>query len=108
MPPSYTGGEAVPLVFLFHGLGQGHQNVYDYTALNERFAAQEQAHASNAAQLEDGLAAEAAERKRTEEAFRALEAHVAEQRDYVAKLEAELAARATAAPPSRWPLRRNP
>jgi polyhydroxybutyrate depolymerase len=35
VPPSYTGSEAVPLVLLFHGLGQGHENVHEYTALFE-------------------------------------------------------------------------
>ena len=56
-------------------------------------------------ELEAGLAAEAVERQRTEGAFRALEAHVTEQRAYLEKLEAELAARPPRAAPSRWPRR---
>lgn len=59
---------------------------------------------TNATGLSAGLQAEAAERQRTEEAFRNLEAHVAEQREYVHKLEGELAAR-PAASKSRWPRR---
>ncbi|HEY8597596.1 MAG TPA: glycosyltransferase family 4 protein [Thermomicrobiales bacterium] len=54
--------------------------------------------------LEAGLTAEAAERRRTEEAFKALEAQTLEQNAYLAKLEAELAARPPAAT-SRWPRR---
>lgn len=52
--------------------------------------------------LEAGLAAETAERRRTEEGFKALEAQAIEQSAYLAKLEAELAARPPA-PTSRWP-----
>lgn len=44
-------------------------------------------------ELTAGLAAEAAERQRTETAFRTLEAHAVEQRDYITKLEAELTIR---------------
>lgn len=51
-----------------------------------------------------GLHAEAAERRRAEEGFRVLEAHVLEQRAYLQKLERELAARPTASP-LRWPWR---
>ena len=54
--------------------------------------------------LTAGLRAEASERPRTEEAFRTLEAHVAEQRAYLVKLETELANRPVAAR-SRWPRR---
>lgn len=36
VPPSYTGAEAVPLVLLFHGLGQGYENMYDYTELYQK------------------------------------------------------------------------
>lgn len=81
---------------------QGH-----YTTLNEQYARQQKEQALNAEQLTAGLTAEATERQRTEEAFRALEAAVTEQQTYVAKLEAELAARPPASAPSRWPLRRN-
>jgi hypothetical protein len=52
--------------------------------------------------LEEGLAAEAAERHRAEAGFKALEAQAIEQSVYLAKLETELASR----PPvvaSRWP-----
>ncbi len=52
--------------------------------------------------LEEGLAAEAAERRRAEEGFKALEAQAIEQGAYLAKLEAELAARPPAGA-SRWP-----
>lgn len=52
--------------------------------------------------LEEGLAAEAAERRRTEERFKALEAQAIEQNTYLAKVEAELAARPPASS-SRWP-----
>ena len=47
-----------------------------------------------------GLAAEAAERGRTEAAFRALETHAKEQGGHLARLEAELGARPAARPPS--------
>ena len=57
--------------------------------------------------LSAGLAAEAAERKRTEEAFRALEAHTREQGGHIAKLEAELAARPAAPAPGRRPWQRS-
>jgi polyhydroxybutyrate depolymerase len=36
VPPSYTGSEAVPVVFLFHGLGQGHENAFDYSGLSQK------------------------------------------------------------------------
>jgi glycosyltransferase involved in cell wall biosynthesis len=60
----------------------------------------------NGAALSAGLAAEAAERGRTEEAFRTLEAHAKAQGEYIAKLEAELAAR-PAAPAGRRPWQRS-
>jgi glycosyltransferase involved in cell wall biosynthesis len=52
--------------------------------------------------LEAGLTAETAERRRAEEGFKALEAQAIEQSAYLAKLEAELAARPPAGA-SRWP-----
>jgi glycosyltransferase involved in cell wall biosynthesis len=55
--------------------------------------------------LSAGLAAEAAERGRTEAAFRTLEAHAREQNAYIAKLEAELATRPAA--PHRRPWQRS-
>jgi len=57
--------------------------------------------------LSAGLAAEAAERERTEEAFRTLEAHAREQGTHIAKLEAELAARPAAPAPGRRPWQRS-
>ncbi len=56
--------------------------------------------------LSAGLAAEAAERARTEEAFRTLEAQAREQGTYIARLEAELAARPAAPAPGRRPWQR--
>ncbi len=63
--------------------------------------------AATAAGLSAGLAAEAAERGRTEEAFRTLEAHAREQGEHIAKLEAELAARTAAPAPGRRPWQRS-
>ena len=63
--------------------------------------------AATAEALSVGLAAEAAERGRTEEAFRALEGHAREQRVHIAKLEAELAARLAARAPGRRPWQRS-
>lgn len=62
---------------------------------------------ATAAALSAGLAAEAAERGRTEEAFRALEVHAREQGDHIARLEAELAARPAASAPGRRPWQRS-
>lgn len=81
---------------------QGH-----YAEVNEQYAILAKEQGEVAEQLTAGLAAEAAERRRTEEAFRALERSAAEQSAYLAKLEAELASRPPAPASSRWSLRRN-
>lgn len=78
-----------------------------HSALYAEFKALQEYHATNTdviRTLEAGLTAEAAERRRAEEGFKALEAQAIEQRAYLAKLEAELAARPPA-PTSRWPRR---
>ncbi len=78
---------------------------FAHSALYAEFKALQTLVDENAAviqSLEAGLAAEAAERRRAEEAFKALEAQAIEQSAYLARIEAELAAR----PPvtaSRWP-----
>jgi glycosyltransferase involved in cell wall biosynthesis len=85
----------------YAGLQSEHRDLYaEFRELQRLFADAQR----NAADLATGLQAEASERQRTEDAFRALEAHVAEQRDYLAKLESELASR-PAAGGSRWPRR---
>ncbi len=35
VPPTYNGSDPVPVVLLFHGLGQGNDNVHEYTKLYE-------------------------------------------------------------------------
>ncbi|HEY8598872.1 MAG TPA: glycosyltransferase family 4 protein [Thermomicrobiales bacterium] len=74
----------------------------EFKALQEYHTQMTEANAEVIKNLEAGLHAEAAERRRTEEGFKALEAQAIEQSAYLAKLEAELAARPPA-PTSRWP-----
>lgn len=73
---------------------------------DQQYGALQELHQQATASLEAGLAAEAAERRRTEEAFRTLEGHAKEQGAHIAKLEAALAARPSAPAPGRRPWRR--
>lgn len=78
-----------------------------HNALYAEFKALQEYHATNIdlmQTLEAGLTAETAERHRAEAGFKALETQAIEQSTYLAKLEAELAARPPA-PTSRWPRR---
>ncbi len=82
----------------------------EHRDLYEEFRALQGLHqeaAATAEALSAGLAAEAAERERTEEAFRTLETHTKGQGDYIAKLEAELAARPAAPALGRRPWQRS-